>query len=352
MTNGVWATPIRWVLIVAASAYAGHVAVLRGTPVDLALAFLCAVVAVVACASESSLLLGVPLLVLIEYAAVDEGQRLLAIGVVIAAVFAIGVVRRNETRVSAALIAIAAVLVLRWIPFSEVNLVRELLLIAFAIAIVEILHRTAFAIVVATITALITPAFPLRTFALPLAVLTIAALARFFGAPRLKLAWPSAIAIAFVMLFFPWSGIMARAFPYFVRPVVPAGAQLRLNYALAPNDSKRIDVPPEAKALIVSGANVARLRRGALLGHIQPGNIAVRIGDASDWGYMRRDHFFGAHNPLPRDVAGQIRGWGYTAWIDGAGRVALPANARTITVTADASLPADAALQVEAFELR
>ena len=28
------------------------------------------------------------------------------------------------------------------------------------------------------------------------------------------------------------------------------------------------------------------------------------MGDASDWGYLRRDHFYAAHNPLPRDPAG------------------------------------------------
>ena len=48
--------------------------------------------------------------------------------------------------------------------------------------------------------------------------------------------------------------------------------------------------------------------------------------------------------------AGTIRDYGYAAWIDGAGRVALPRGARTIRVTADAALPADASLQVEGFE--
>jgi hypothetical protein len=86
------------------------------------------------------------------------------------------------------------------------------------------------------------------------------------------------------------------------------------------------------------------------LGRIEPGGRIVRIGDAADWGYMRREQFYGARNPLPRDAAGKIRGYGYAAWVDGAGRIPLPPNARTIRVTADASLPADAALQVESFE--
>jgi len=70
---------------------------------------------------------------------------------------------------------------------------------------------------------------------------------------------------------------------------------------------------------------------------------------------MRRDAFYGSHNPLPRDPAGKVRGYGYLAWVDGAGRVPLPrlpANGiRTIRVTADAHLPANASLQVEGFEI-
>jgi hypothetical protein len=55
---------------------------------------------------------------------------------------------------------------------------------------------------------------------------------------------------------------------------------------------------------------------------------------------------------VPRDPAGKIRDYGYAAWVDGAGRVALPRGAARIRVTAAASLPKDAALQVEAFELQ
>ncbi len=128
--------------------------------------------------------------------------------------------------------------------------------------------------------------------------------------------------------------------------------RVTINYAIPPGASRRLDVPPEAASLIVSGANVAHLRRGALLGRIEPGGLAIRVGDAADWGYMRRDHFYDARNPMPRDVAGKVRDWGYAAWIDGAGRIPLPAGARTITITGAATLPANAALQVEAFELR
>jgi hypothetical protein len=76
----------------------------------------------------------------------------------------------------------------------------------------------------------------------------------------------------------------------------------------------------------------------------------VRIGDVSDWGYIRREAWHKAHNPLPSDSAGKLRDYGYDAWVDGAGRIALPRGARRIRVTADGALPAHAKLQVEGFE--
>jgi hypothetical protein len=244
--------------------------------------------------------------------------------------------------------AVLAILVLRWIPFDQVLLVRELILLALSALIVLAMRNTPFGAAVAVITALVTPAVPLRTLALPLVVLIVAAIAR----PKWKLAIPSAVVIALPMVFFAWSGVVARAVPYFLKDAQTAERKHLVNAALAPNRSVSVDVPHDATALIVSGANVPRFRRGVLLGRIEPGGIDIRIGDVADWGYMRRETFYAARNPLPRDPAGKIRGYGYTAWVDGAGRVALPKGARTIRVTADAKLPADAALQVEAFELR
>ncbi|HET8797038.1 MAG TPA: hypothetical protein VFO89_05105 [Thermoanaerobaculia bacterium] len=370
MTNGVRLAAIRGVLAVAASAYAGHLAIRHATAIDLALPFLCALIAVAACVSRGSLLLGVSLLVVIENVIPDEHVRILLFGAVMAGVFGIAVAtsggerfesRTDEAiaaveRIRGAALAVAALLLLRWIPFDNVRLVRELLILAFAAALVEILGRTPLAIAVAVVTGLVTPAFPLRTFALPFGVVIVALivariLARFEKKP-LRLAWPSAVAVAFVVLFFPWSGVVARALPYFLRPLVPERPRLTLNYAIAPGGAMRIDVPPNARALIVSGANVAHLRRGTLIGHIAPGGFDIRIGDIADWGYMRRDHFYDARNPLPHNVAGRLREWGYAAWVDGAGRLPLPPYARTIVVSAPKSLPPGATLQVEAFELR
>ena len=86
-------------------------------------------------------------------------------------------------------------------------------------------------------------------------------------------------------------------------------------------------------------------------GFLEPGNSVIRVGDVSDWGYMRREQIYQSRNPLPRDSAGQLRGYGYEAWVDGAGRVPLPRNARSVRVTADAALPEGALVQVERFEI-
>lgn len=357
-------TQLRWLLTAAIAAYACHLAVHHATPIDRALPFIAAIVTLVAAVSYPSLMIGVVLLVLAEIAVIDEGLRLLAFGVVVAGVFAVAIGRIGQIgRIGrpirpmspigpigpmAPVLAIAAILLLRWIPFSTVHLGRELFLLAIATLLVVLLDRTPFAVALAVIVVLITPAIPLRTLLLPIAVLFIAILAKVFGMPKVTLTWPSTIALAFVMLFFAWSGVVARAFPYFlhrVRPEIPrfTGAQ-----AIPANAVLTLNVPPGATSLIVSGANVALMPRGTPLGTIDARTIL--IGDASDWGYLRREHFYGTRNPLPRDPAGKLRDYGYAAWIDGAGRIVLPASARTVRVVADPSLPKGASLQVEGFE--
>jgi hypothetical protein len=248
------------------------------------------------------------------------------------------------------LIALLAILLLRWIPFSEVRLGREIFLLVIAALIVLVLDRTPFAVVLAVIAVLITPAIPLRTLLLPVAVLFVAILAKVFGMRRVALTWSSTIVLAFVMLFFPWSGVVARAFPYFLQRPRPMMLREPVRQALSANTTITLEVPEGATSLIVSGANVARMMRGTPLGRIEPGGRIVRIGDAADWGALRREFFYATRNPLPRHPAGQLRGYGYSAWVDGAGRVALPPHARTIVVTGDAALPPGASLQVEGFE--
>jgi len=344
-----------------AGTYACYLVVHHTTPIDRALPFIAVVIAFVAWAFDDvAVLLAVPAVMLAEIAIADEVMRLVVMGVIVAAVIGYPVTRlpgREEHRATGQLgnrataLTVASLLLLRWIPAPD-HIIRELLLMAIAIAITFVLGRTPFAVAVAVVAALLTPAIPLRTLALPLFVLLVAVLARLFGMPRLRLVLPSAIVLGFVLIFFAWSGLVARATPYFLRkPARPVAEKYLVNAALAASESATIGVPDGAASLIVSGANVPKLRRGAILGTIQPGNIAVRIGDAADWGYMRRDKFYGSHNPLPRDPAGRIRGYGYDAWIDGAGRVALPRGAKLIRVTADAHLPVGASLQVEGFEI-
>ncbi|HVE73157.1 MAG TPA: hypothetical protein VNI54_17450 [Thermoanaerobaculia bacterium] len=342
---------LRWIAAAALSAYACHLAVHQTTPIDAALPLLGLAVTVLAWLTYPALMLGVPLLILAEITIGDETTRLIAFGVILAASIAIGATANRQPPTANPFIAIIAVILLRWIPLDHVLWGRELVLLALTAAIVFVLGRTPFAVLIGVFTALITPAIPMRTLWIPLAVLIVAAVARTFGLPKLRLTWPSAVGLAFVMLFFAWSGIVARAFPYFLRAPHPQKERWHVGHALPASESRVYEVPHNAKALILSGANVAHFRRGMRLGTIEPGGIVVRIDDAADWGYLRRDAFHHARNPLPGVSAGKIRDYGYAAWVDGAGRVELPRGARVIRVTADAKLPRDASLQVEGFEL-
>ena len=347
-----------WIITAALAAYACHLAVHHATPVDRALPLLAVAVTVCAALSYPAVMVGVPLLVVASIGLFDEQVRLLAYGLIVAAAVTAGLfgVRRPQSPLlpgdrdrRPSYIAITAIVLLRWIPFSEVLLFRELFLLAICITIVWAFGRTPLGVAVAVITALVTPAIPLRTFAVPLLVLGVAIAARIFGMPRLELRWLSMLVVALAMLFFAWSGVVARAFPYLLKKQQALPLHV-IAMSIGPAQSLTLDVPEHATSLVVSGANVAHFRRGTLLGRIEPGGIDVRIGDAADWGALRREQAYGARNPLPRDPAGKIRGYGYNAWLDGAGRVALPKGARTIQVTTAASLPANASLQVEGFE--
>ncbi|HEX7705301.1 MAG TPA: hypothetical protein VF701_02485 [Thermoanaerobaculia bacterium] len=347
-----------WALTAAASAYASMLAVHHSTPIDRSLPHIAVILILLAAMSHWAVTLAVPALIVCEIAIPEESSRLLAFGAVLAVALVTALLapegsgdRRRSTTQAAPFVALAAVLLLRWIPVEDVQVVREVALLVLALAIVLVMGRTPLSVLVAVTTALFTPGLPLRTIGIPLAVLAVAWLGRRVGLSRLSLAWPSGVALGSMILFFAWSGVFARATPYFVRNAAPAESRYTVNHALAAGESSTLPVPDDARSLIVSGANVARMRRGAILGRIDPGGIEVRIGDAADWGYMRREEFRTAKNPLPRDPAGRIHGYGYGAWLDGAGRIALPPGSREIRVTADDGLPAGASIQVEAFEL-
>lgn len=144
-----------------------------------------------------------------------------------------------------------------------------------------------------------------------------------------------------------------------VSPNAPGGRVEPVGIALAPGESFRLDGDAPA-AVIVSGANVAHLRGGTLLGQttvVDPrGNQTkrnIRVGDASDWGFLRQRLYFYSRNPRPRELRGRLIGYGYEAFVTGGGRVpidAKPARGTTVRVTAAASLPATARLQIDALE--
>lgn len=343
-------TAIGWMVAAVISAAAASLSVRHATPIDAALPFIVVVVTFVAWGGRSWTQVAVPFLVIVELTTPDEPLRLMLFGAALSVVFVAALVRAELRIVEACTIAVAAILLLRWIPFGNVILTRELLLVAIGIAIVTALRGTPFAVAVAVLAVFVTPAVPLRTFVLAGGVLLAALLTRVYAARRVNLPIPAAAVVALTMLPFAWSGVVARAPRYFfARPA--AAPRTAIQVALPPGQSLVLDVPADARSLIVSGANVAHLAAGTTLGRIMPGNVPIRIGDAADWGYMRREQFYASYNALPRHPAGSLRGYGYAAWADGAGRVALPPGAKTIEITADPTIPSDASLQVEGFEL-
>ena len=345
---------LRWAVAGAVSAWAAALVLRHPTPVDEALPFIAVVLTVVAAVTHPAILLSVPLLLVGEIVFPDEALRLLWFGVVLAVSFAAAVQGDGsrggaETRRSV-VIAVAAVLLLRWIPLEGVMFGREIFILAVAAATVMVLGSTPLAIAVAVGAALFTPAVPLRTLIVPIGVLVLAAAARMFGARRVALPTVAALALAVPLTFFAWSGAFARALPIMLRGGPPRLERVPVRIALAAGQSAEIDVPPGARGLILSGANVPKLRRGALLGTIEPGHIAVRIGDVADWGSLRRDHYYASRNPLPERPGGILRGYGQTAWIDASGRIAVSPG--RVVVTADPKLPPQASLQIDAIEMR
>ena len=310
------------------------------------------VIGVVAAVSSETILAAIPLLIGAEIAIADERTRLLVIGLIAGLAFATALlIKARDMRFAhAATIAVAAIVILRWIPLDQVQFGREIVLLLLAAGIVAAFGSSPFAVAIAVAVVLITPATPLRTLLLPIAVFITGVALRFVGIRRLRADALGAAMTCLMLIFFAWSGAFARAFPIVIRGM-KAADRIPVRISLAANQTTELDVPPEATALILSGANVPRLEKGTLLGRIDPGNIPVRIGDVADWGVLRREHFYATRNPRPRDPAGLVRDYGYAAWIDGAGRMPLPPG-RVVRITADPSLAPDARLQIDAFEVK
>ncbi|HEY6140943.1 MAG TPA: hypothetical protein VI670_24575, partial [Thermoanaerobaculia bacterium] len=152
------------------------------------------------------------------------------------------------------------------------------------------------------------------------------------------------VAVIALLLLWPWSGIVARAMPNFFW-AKPAPAQV-VGAALAASESIDVAVPPGPKRVLVlaSGANVSRFKKDRVIGTVN--GTPIRIGDVADFGFLRRDQFFFARNPLPRRPVADIRGYGQAAFLYGAGFVDVP-PAETLHISAAQDLPPNARLQVE-----
>ena len=167
---------------------------------------------------------------------------------------------------------------------------------------------------------------------------------------RARLALPAYVAAIALFVLWPWSGLVARAMPSFFRAAPPSTRARTIGVALAASQSIDVAVPPGTKRAIVvaSGANVARLKEGRAIGSVN--DTPIRIGDVADFGFLRREQFFAARNPLPALPVADIRGYGQAAFLYGAGRVLVPQPAATLRITAAPDLPANARLQVESVD--
>lgn len=334
------------------------------TSLDRSLALIASALAVAAwCIRDSRWFIAVqcsiPLLIGCAIIVGDPRLRAIGFGAVAACAFCgalLAAGRMSAQRM--ALFVIAGVALLRWIAREKVEVGREGLIAIGCVLVALAVGRTAWGVALALMAALFAPAIPSRTVAIPYIAALVVWIIRIvlLGLWRREAVNVRAVVdavavllIAIMILLFPWSGIAARTLPYFWRGA-PGADRVPLHYALVPGQTIDINVPEGGRTLVVSAANALSMKPGTILGRIEPGPT-IRIGDVADWGYARRDQYWKSADVLPRKPAGVIHGYGYDAWIDGAGAIALSPRARRIRVTADRSLPADARLQIEFIEL-
>lgn len=373
------------------------------TPIDGALPFVIVLIALCFFVSTgdsrgrlSSIGWLAPILLLIAAIFIsDERTRLFAYGIITAGAFALAVTYAEKTLRAYVPLTIAGVLLLRWIPLSDVLVWRELVVLVGTLAVliaqtgVSVPHiyrpRTPLAIAVALAVAVVTPIFPARMLLFPFLVAAIVAtrlpwlaipfvIAAFFArysiavlcvvtaiallAPwiaRLRLQIPAYVTAIALLTLWPWSGLVARAFPHFLFAQPPFERRMPVWVALEPGQSVSIDVPEAyTTVLIASAANASRLRAGRVVGWVEAGGVRreIRIGDIADFGFMRREHFFASRNSPPRHPIDDIQGYGATAWLHTAGRISIVAPKRidALRVVAAPDLPPETRLQIEAVE--
>jgi len=319
-------------------------------------------------------------------------NKLFWFGVIVAAAFAAAALVARELWP----LVVAGALLLRWIPLRDLEPWRELIVLGGALALFfAIKPRGPLALIAALAVAAVTPTHPGKATLVPwliaglcanvgrasarpdglkpvlhgaagLALLIAAYFARWSLTPLLvaaafallvpfldelkPLAYAAALALFAI---WPWSGVVARALPVVKRYEPPMGETRVVGVALAPGETKTIDGLKPVLHLVVNAsvANGAQLPVGRVVGYVN--DRAIRIGDVADFGFTRRQHFFAARNPLPLTTRADIRGYGATAWVHGAGAIGVASSApmRALHVRAAADLPADVRLQIESIEL-
>jgi hypothetical protein len=380
-----------WPVGVVLSSVAAYPVISSGTPIDLALPLLVAVITMLAWAArEPAIAIGGPAIMAVELVVAGEHTRLLLLGVIVAAVFALALARNANHFVVATL----GIVVLRWIPFEGLLLWRELVLLGSVNVLLALQpRRTRLGVVSAMALVFVTPAAPTRALLTPLATaallpirmpaaLILGLMAVVVRPPVAELCLMSAfvlvsplirnrylqvpfwIAATLAMSLFAWSGAVARG-PFFFFGQHREEPRAAIGIALAATESAELDLAPGTRRLILSAATISPLTKGRVLGSLRfqkagatgPASRSrwqtpqlIRVGDVSDWGYMRAEQWFRARNPFPRRSAGTLRGYGHDAWVDGAGVIDVPAGATRVSVTADRRLPGGAHLQIEGSE--
>ena len=331
--------------------------------------------------------IGVLLLLVAAIFLTDEQTRLLAYGVIVSGTFSFAVAVAPREFSNYVPLTVAGVLLLRWIPFSEVFLWREIVVMIGVVAVLISggLKPAPTQIIAALTIALVTPIFPARMLLFPFLVVTVMAIpiarlpiaaafliAAFYARYSIAvLCVGGAIALIInfrivrmpayacaVALFalWPWSGIAARAFPAVIFAELASTNSRPVWIAIGRAQSVSIDVPPAARTMVItaSAANASRLPVGRVVGWAEGGErrTAIRIGDIADFGFTRREHFFASRNRPPSTPLDDIKGYGAAAWLHTAGRmrISLGKPASSLRIAAAPDLPPEARLQIEAVE--
>jgi MFS family permease len=367
-------------LFAAVTAFASHF-VVHGlaTPIDRALPLVVIVISICALAAQrfpAPFQIAILLLFLPPMFLADEHTRLLAYGVMGAGAFAFALAVAPAEIENALVLTVAGVVLLRWIPFAQISVWRELVVLAGAIALITIGRLKPAA---ALMVVLVTPIVPARMILFPFLVAVLAAV----PIPRIAIAAAFAIAAPFarysigvlcvaaaiallwsettllnvpayaaaigLFALWPWSGVVARALPPFL-VAEPASNAKPVWIALARSQSFDIQAPPDARAITITAslANGASLPEGRVVG--MAGSRQIAIGDVADFGFLRREHFFASHNRPPRTPLADVKDYGAAAWLHAAGRIRMPLAGSTLRVTAAPDLPPAVRLQIETVE--